>query len=249
MSNNKILVAIGDSFVYGHYGDDLNHESCWQRSWVKKLERIGNFKSSINMGAPGGNNQRSFRMLMDFLSEHYDPKEEYVLIYGITELMRSELVLSHEDMKKYNMPVFTYSPYDTKYDNIYAFGAWTVGKFKALNSPRNSITDYIETYHALLIDNKYMVNNIENQMLAVHFILNNYNIKHYFTETITLPGITFNAGKKLGIELPFIKYSYNNETCIMAKLLLNHGYKVNWCGHFDHDANEFLANYIHERIA
>ena len=89
MYSNTTLVAIGDSFIYGHYEDDLNYNSCWQRSWVKKLEKIGNFKTSINMGAPGGCNARSYRMLIKFLEDMYHNRVRTLAYKDLTKLIDS----------------------------------------------------------------------------------------------------------------------------------------------------------------
>ena len=91
MYEDTTLVVVGDSFVYGHLGDDLNVESCHNRSWVRQLEKIGNFKTSVNLGAPGGSNYRSIRVVYEYLDQHYNPDEKYLVIFAASELSRFEL--------------------------------------------------------------------------------------------------------------------------------------------------------------
>mgnify|MGYP000553990459 CR=1 FL=1 len=97
MFENKTLVGIGCSHVYGSYEGDYNIASCHERSWVNKLEKLGNFKSSINLGLEGGSNDRSVRELINFLKNN--SADSLVVIFSITELSRTEFPISNNNQK------------------------------------------------------------------------------------------------------------------------------------------------------
>lgn len=244
MYSNTTLVAIGDSFIYGHYEDDLNYNSCWQRSWVKKLEKIGNFKTSINMGAPGGCNARSYRMLIKFLEDIYDSKENYLLIYGITDMSRFELPVFNEDVIKNEIPICYWSPYDQPMVDyqIFPIGPWTMDQFR---TPK--VIDYIKFYYGFFDNAKYQTDRIIEQLLSISALLEKYNIKYYYFETGSSLGLLKN-NVRLGTVFPEIEFYYNGDKTLMANFLLDNGYKHSWCKHFNHDANEFLAEYIFNQI-
>lgn len=253
MFEGKTLVAVGDSFVYGHLGDDLDAESCHARSWVSKLEKLGGFESSYNLGAPGGSNLRNYRVLLDFLND-YKPNETYVVFIAASEVSRHELTLSRQAGINLNFPITQLCPYERKHQD---YGSNCIGNWTQFALERDSDTsrsqrviDYINLYYGLFYNIEYSNNLLHHQLVSMHCILNSLNIEHYFIETICDLGITWPAGKDLNLNLPFIEYRVDNGRLPvnLSTFLMWQGFRPASCGHFDHDANEFLAKYLLDQI-
>jgi len=249
MFHDKTLVVVGDSFVYGHLGDDINYESCWQRSWVKKLEHIGNFKNSINLGEPGGSNARSHRVIMDFIRNDYTANEQYVIIYATTDLSRFEFSISIENSLAYNIPLYYQNPLE-RHDEfqVYGVGSWTpdIIKNQANSEKSRPVLNYIEAYYNILFDENYERNKVVNQLIGLDHLFKNLNIQHYFMETVGFG--TIDAAKNAVENLPTIEFDFIGNKMIMSDWLQKYKFKPYPCSHFDHDANEFAAKYIYKQI-
>jgi hypothetical protein len=243
------LVVVGDSFIYGQLGQDYELNQCWARSWVSKLGIIGKFKSVTNLGSPGGSNQRSTRVLLNWLTEHYNSLEEYLIIYAVTELSRFEVAV--EDTKLiYDLNFIPYCPYE-KHQNIANIGSWSMD---CSVEPTN---DYLKAHYGIFRRDDYDKKKLAHDILLMTMFFKNLKIKHYFMETICNVGdswpsaetIPQNFYDSLGIVPQFIKFTnaqlYSNQEFFLKE----NGFKPALCSHFDHDANDFLANYIHKRIS
>lgn len=248
MFNDTTLIAVGDSFVYGHLGDDLNAETCHARSWVSKLGSMGNFKSVVNLGAPGGCNQRSFRVLLDYLDQYHDINEKYLVIFALSELHRFEFPILDKDInetKIYSVPI--YCPHENKLSDQHAIvpiGFWTPSAY-AKDCVQASLVNYIAGYYTYSAHDVYFEKTLTHQLSMLNSLLESMNIKCYFTTTILRADFVKNL-KFLKKKLATINYYNSVDTVLnMLEFLTAKKFKKFPCSHFDHDANEFLAKYIH----
>jgi len=243
--SDKILVAVGDSFVYGHLGDDLETESCHNRSWVKKLERLGNFKSSINLGVPGGSNQRSYRVLMDFLND-YGASEDYYVIFGITDISRFELPVSR-DHGLFPLPALCPYERENDYQNN-TIGLWTLdaGPDSFGTKVRQDLHQYLSLHYGYFYHEKYENNLLKHYLLSIHLMLEHFNIQHSFVEFVGNNLNCFDAGKKFNINLPTINFYQKNTRyrTVFKEFMISHNYAAYPCSHYDDVGNEFIAEYF-----
>jgi len=241
------LVAFGDSFVYGQYEDDLNYQSCWNRSWVSKLEKLGRFKSSINLAAPGASNSRSFRMLLKFLDEIYSPEENYLIIYAITDLSRFEVCLSADDFSYFKFVDIVHSPYDTAANDtkIAPIGPWIFNNPKSCCDDARVI-DSLKMYYGFLTNKNYHEKMFAQQLLAINNLMAANGLKHHYMTTLD-SNFFLKQFSKYKIELPIIQHRHGRHLTI-TDFLSESGFKPGSCGHFDHDGNQFLAENIYSQI-
>jgi hypothetical protein len=247
--SDKILVAVGDSFVYGHLGDDIETESCHSRSWVKKLEILGKFKSSINLGAPGGSNQRSYRVLMDFLNDR-DVNEQYYIIFATTELARFELPIGKEEAGTCMLPLDNYCPFERKhsYQN-YTAGPWTLEqleKFSLDTTVGRDLHKYLSLHYGYFYHEIYQRQMLDHYLTSVHLTLKYFNIEHSFVQFIGNRMLHSGVLKNLNIELPVINFYYKDTRykAHFQQFMSSHNYNAYPCAHYDDVGNRFIAEYI-----
>lgn len=249
MFENINLVVVGDSFVYGHLEKDLEPESCHARSWVSRLARIGNFKSWVNLGAPGGSNARTHRVLLDYICNHYDANSKYLFIYAISDLTRFELPMTRQDAMKHNIFTRTFSDSEMEVDpniNVATIGDWIPDKLLANNNAESTqLADYVKTHYETFSHRAYAERILGHQLLAVRTLFDSLGVDYCFTETTAALG-TLKKYKFLGKTLPTIDYKINDVSYRMDDFVSNHGFEIASCGHFNSEANEFLANYIYQ---
>jgi hypothetical protein len=240
--NDTTLVVVGDSFVYGHLGEDLNIESCHNRSWVRQLEKIGNFKTSVNLGSPGGSNYRSVRVLYEYLEQEYSPNEKYLVIFAASELSRFELPVNDHFGRILSITTNNPACYSTIENEIVAaaVGSWQ------LNSTNQKFSDFLSMHYASFNDDTYSEKILRNSLFSLKAVLNNLNIKSFFTSTILEPHILHEMSL-FGEKLPVIRYFYGpglEEN--IGKFLRFSGFKRYPCHHYDEHAYKFLADYIYK---
>lgn len=238
MFEDKTLVALGCSHTYGVYEQDLGSSpesinSCFERSWASKLSKLGNFKEVVNLSIPGGNNNRSERVLLNYLKKN---SEKLIVIFTITELSRFETVniLSHT------------SDTITEIHDNYGYqteGIWKVSE-EAVDIKRRK---FLEHYYVAMNHDVADTEAINRRVLLISTLLNSLKIEHYFIEMICKPDTI--EQQQLGFKIPTIsfqsKFGYN----INAMNWMIEHFKPGTCGHFDHDANQALADYIYKRIS
>jgi len=241
--NDTTLVVAGDSFVYGHLEDDLNAESCHNRSWVRQLEKAGNFKTSVNLGAPGGSNYRSIRVLYEYLEQEYSHNEKYLVIFAGSELSRFELPVNHNTGRTLTIVPEDPLHYDTIHNEIIAggIGSW------CLDFTNSKISDFVRMHYESFNDDIFSEKILRNSLFSLKAVLDDLNIESFFTATILNP-IVLSRMSLLGRKLPIIRYLYDMQVTGMTQLLLNSGFKQYPCKHFDEHAYKFLAEYILEQI-
>ena len=256
MFNDVTLVVVGDSFVFGHYGDDVGSDdesirSCWNRSWVKKLEKIAGFKNSINLSAPGGSNTRSVRKIMNFFSSEYSPEEKYFVIFAGTTVSRIELPILPEDLLHYKLLGVASSSINQLENSskfASALGVWTVDQIKRHEDPakwdKNKILEFLDTYYGIFFDIDYSICNFKHQIILMHTFLNSLNIPHYFMQTMS--DFKLDDIQMLDEELPIIRLFNQFGLDVALKQFLEFaGFEKGPCDHFDHDGNQFVAEYIY----
>lgn len=228
MFSNKTLVGLGCSHVYAPLGQDNSTDTCHNRSWVKKLERLGNFKSSVNLSIPGGSNQRSERMLMEYLETHGNL--DLVVVFGLTDLSRFELVIP-----------------DPTVDHLYSLkpiGPWCASQDYTKDVRELS---FMETLYGNFHSNNYETKMLNRKLLYLNSLLNRLNVEHYFIELHCHGGSI--VQEQFGIKLPLIHFKDQTEQPINAiRYIMSKGYEPDYTGHFDHDAHEFLAKLFYNQI-
>lgn len=228
MFDGKTLLAVGCSHVFAPLGEDFNPETCHQRSWVKKLERLGNFKNSINLAQSGASNQRSERVLMEYLeANNYN---DLVLAFGLTDLSRFELPRA-----------------DKVFDHLYhmsSIGPWCVSSEHTLDKRE---LNFMETLYGEFHSTNYETVMINRKMLYLNSFLNRLNIEHYFIEIHCHGGSIM--PNQFGIDLPLIHFKDDQGLPTNAiRHTMNQGYTPDYTGHFDHDGHEFLAKLFYDQI-
>ena len=243
MYSNKTLVGIGCSHVYGSLLDDENPVTCHERSWVKKLERLGNFKDSVNLGAPGGANNRSERVLFEYLQNNNT--DNLVVIISLSEISRKEFFRYMNDKGEMS---------------YIALGSWmlNMGKSNLQHAPDeftaekrkkdaetfpNNMKTFAELYYTYFHNSANDVKEVNRSVVLMHSLLKSLNIEHYFFEMLTVPNTI--QQEQLGFTIPMIKFKDALNYDINANNFLNYNKIIpGKCLHWDHDGNEFLAEHL-----
>ena len=235
MFEGKTLVGVGCSHVFGELGGDYNPATCHERSWVKKLERLGNFKNSVNLGRPGGSNKRSERVLLDYLKNNNT--QDLVVIFSITELSRLEL--------PYTMIVGGPT-------NFLGIGSWIIANDSSANYWKNNnpkrAYEFLETYYTHFHTDSNDKEEINSKVAMLHTLLQTLKVEHYFFEMICHPGTI--DREQFGLKIPMIDFKNQLGYQINAFNQIHLLGKINpgKCLHWDHDGHEYLARYFLEYI-
>lgn len=249
MYEDTTLVVVGDSFVYGHLGDDIDIESCHNRSWVRQLEKIGKFKTSVNLGIPGGSNYRSIRVIYEYLDQHYSPDEKYLVIFAASEMTRFELPVNDHVGRRYSIIYDNHDRYASIHDETVAatLGSWCLNSdISEKRCESGEFSNFLSMYYASFNDDIYSEKILRNSLFSLKAVLDKLNIKSFFTSTILLPD-TLDNMSFLGEKLPLIKYFYEPTLHDnIGQFLKQSGFKKYPCAHYDEQAYMFLANYIYE---
>lgn len=235
MYKGKKLVVVGCSHVYGSFQDQLLPEQAHQRSWVSKLSTKANFDKHVNLGSPGGSNQRSFRVIKEYVLKNLATIKDTVIMIGLTELARCELPsLDYA----YINPDHSFK--DRRY-HMNLLGPFNIGedsKFK----------NFIETYYGVFNIDDHNIKMINLELISIHLFLKHFEIEHYFPSMLVPSTVLDTSPLKLPIiifeQWPAIDYAKRN------------GFKVGKeidssfdCNHLDHDGNNFIADYILKEIS
>ena len=110
--SDHILLSFGDSFTFGdgllpyptaifeHY--QAEHEIYgWKAknlTYTKKLSEAMKFKGHVNFGIPGGSNQHSVRMLVEFLQQNPDlDRSKIFVLFGVTNIYRETISYTNKN--------------------------------------------------------------------------------------------------------------------------------------------------------
>jgi hypothetical protein len=242
MFEDKILIGVGCSHTAGDYNNEyfLGNNDCIERSWVKKLERIGNFKDSVNLSLPGGSNYRSERVLLRYLKENPDNLKNSIIIFTITELSRFETVnmlnLSQDEIHKQEQVNSDWG--------YMSEGVWKLEDNADWVDKRRK--QFLEYYYSLYSHNSADIEIINRKVLMISSLLSRLGIEHYFLEMICTPGTI--EEEQLGFKIPMINFLEDKKPKMNAIDWMLQSFKRGSCGHFDHDANQALADYIYKQL-
>lgn len=235
--SNKTLVAAGCSHTYGQFLGNINETLSHDRSWVRKLERMAGFKSSINLAQPGASNKRSFRVLTDFLLKNINNLSDYVFMMGTTELFRTEMP-SQIRLNLYK-DRFSKEPY---YINLIQPCAIDF-------TSDDRIRDFLELYFGLFSVDAYERKMMNHDMLRFHIFLNHYQVEHYFP--VMMGSISEFESKVGNLTLPYIRFNGQDA----FRELRDKGFKMGAdvepdsdCRHYDHDGHEYMAKVIYQSM-
>lgn len=238
----KTIVGVGCSHVFGSYLNENNlkyREECWPRSWVHKMQqRYYPDGTSVNLGAPGGSNQRSLRVIKNYVIDNLENAKDMIVIFGITDASRFELVTTQElSVNGVNESLAN------KNYTAYAVGTWFQFSDKYLQT-------YLDIHYGVFYNDEYVIEQTSMDMLTLHTFLKNYSIEHYFLNVIVSPDLYNNTA--MWNRMPLIRLGGNVN---MIEYARKNGYKVGRdihpdidCNHLDHDGNEFLATKIYNEM-
>jgi len=231
MFENKTLVGLGCSHTYGQVLDDFNRETCHERSWVKKLERIGNFKESVNLALPGGSNARSERVLFDFLKNN---NKDLLVIFTVTELSRFETFNAES----------TEAPFGSEID----IGYQAEATWKLLPDLEHKIdpkkVEYLQYHYSMCSGHRDDVLSINRRIVLIHSFLKLLNIEHYFVEMVMAPGTI--RREQFGFTLPFIEFKPKGKPWQLFTAFdwVEENYGLESCKHWNHEGSQGLAEYM-----
>jgi hypothetical protein len=243
MFDGKILIGVGCSHTAGDYNNEYykGSNSCIERSWVKKLERIGNFKDSVNLALPGGSNYRSERVLIDYIKKNPNNLKDSIVIFTVTELSRFETVniikSTYDDVHKQER---------VGVEKEWAYmseGIWKLDNDQIVDAKRRQFLEY---YYSIYSHNEADVSLINRKVIMISSLLHRLGIEHYFLEMICTPETI--QEEQLGFNIPMINFVEGNGPKMNAIDWMKKKFKRGPCGHFDHDANQALAEYIHDQL-
>jgi len=233
----KTLVATGCSHTYGSFLIDNEETTCHARSWVKKLERIGEFDHSVNLATGGGSNGRAFRVIKEYILANLNCLHDKVIMFGITEPARFELP----------SPVNFNLDRDLTFKSNYfmnKFGPWQINN----NDQLGKFLPFAETYFGCFTVDRHLRHTLFLDMFAMHILLKHFNIEHYFFAF----RVYREYFKGYPIDMLPLFFFNNGDAVDFAK---SKGFKVGKniipsvdCNHLDHDGNQFIAECIYEMI-
>lgn len=174
------LVVIGDSWTYGSEirnpdfpeeikdWDELNDEYRISRIWPTKLCEKLNFDECINLSFPGASNDRSVRILTNWLTQEYLVKNketnDLFVIIGLTSPERKD---------------FFYSD-DLDENERFWVTLWPMWKHKYRQEPINDLSKvYVKNFWNV----EEYVNRYLTQILFLNSFLEKHNIRHLFFQS------------------------------------------------------------------
>ena len=230
MYEGKTLIGIGCSHTFGEYGEQYIGEDssdawiCHNRSWVKKLETLGNFKSSINLAAPGGGNDRSIRVLLDYLENNNT--DNLVVIFAITEISRLEFPKIRPNLVTYE---------------ITKSGLWETDP--SINTDM-SYQKFIKQFYSEYYSHEFQKKLLKQRLIMLDVFLKSLNIEHYFINMLCIDEDIVDIKSSIPL-IEFYVESYSGNVIDCVKKL---NFKPDNTNHFDHDANVYIAKYICDNI-
>ena len=237
MFEGQTLIAAGDSHTYGQYLYDDKPETCHERSWVKKLEQLGNFDKSINLSRSGGSNDRIFRVLHEHVERNYKTIKDSVIIIAMTDPIRFEIPSLER----------TYFATDSSnYDsNSYVINAVNISNLSSCED--NTVApQFLDTYYKYFYVEEYTFKMLNQKIIAFSSLLNRLGVEHYFTDFLS-NNTFFESPQYMGMTFPYLRIFEDRFDNVMNATKIS-GFKVgndfdpeSKCNHLDHDGNQFIA--------
>lgn len=261
----KKLVTLGCSHTVGSYLDTPGNswaelETCHQRSWSRKLAKLLNVDEEFNLAINGGSNYRSIRVLMEWINKNYKDKfddPELLIVFSITEPMRFEVPVSTLLTPGVKNKLRSFG--NNKINNewyMHTAGPWEINA--APSHPAYS--EFIKYRYGLFSHDDHEFKSLGHNLIMLHYFLKYHNIKHYFFHGIDVYDTSLPYIPEF-VNLPIIKLTLKDDKDFVTNafgpggFLTSYGFKRGFevkpesgCAHFDHDANQFLAEYIYDKI-
>lgn len=168
------LIVIGDSWTYGseirdpNFGkeindwDQQNDEYRLPKIWPTKLSKMLGFDECINLSYPAASNDRSVRVLINWLTQVYFSKskstDEVFVIVGLTSPERKD---------------FYYKDEEKSSDNFW-MTLWPMWTHKYLQEPINKFS---EMYIKYFWNKEEYANRYVNQLFQLQTLFERHNIK------------------------------------------------------------------------
>jgi hypothetical protein len=167
------LIVIGDSWTYGseirdpNFSDEIkdwdqiNDEYRLPKIWPTKLTKTLGFDECINLSYPAASNDRSVRVLINWLTQEYFIKkkstDEIFVIVGLTSPERKDFYYKNEEKEG---------------DNFW-MTLWPMWKHKYLQEPINELSDIYVKY---FWNKEEYTNRYVNQIFQLQTLFQHYNI-------------------------------------------------------------------------
>lgn len=169
------LIVIGDSWTYGseirdpEFTDDIkdwdevNDEYRLPKIWPTKLSKMLGFDECINLSYPAASNDRTVRVLINWLTQEYIskllPTDEIFVIVGLTSPERKDFYYRNEE----------------KIGENFWMTLWPMWKHKYLQEPINKFADiYVKHFW----NKEEYTNRYVNQLFQLQTLFERYGIKH-----------------------------------------------------------------------
>ena len=255
MFKDKTIVGVGCSHVYGVFLNEKHwdqRESCWNRSWIKKLENLTEADKSINLGLPGSSNTRSHRVIRNFVLENLNSKENFVIFFGITEIARLELPIQKDILTTFDGAIPRDDSFNSEgkdYELLTPGPFSIIEKFGIRNRTHKTFVEYLEEYYGKFYADEYEIEKLNLDLISLHLFLTSFEIEHYFVTMLGYEGLfEKNPFRK---KLPLFTFDGGDAITYAREL----GYKVGfdhdpsiYCHHLDDDGNQFLAETILDKV-
>jgi hypothetical protein len=269
---NHTLITLGCSHTFGTYinesGTTLAElESCHARSWSRKLKKIGGFDREYNLSLNGGSNERSIRVLLNFLQNTNEKNEMLTVLFPITEPIRFEIGVDTEMKpaygKDFQATLSKASDMNDQY-RVLKVGPWE------LNPPEifdKDYHDYVKLRYGFFDQERFVINKLRQQIVMLSGLLTTLKIRHYFFNGLSEPENYESVFSNY--KIPYIRFFGNpivqtngeesfrqtNAFGPVGFLRMMKGFKTgedfvpeSKCRHFSDDANQFLAEYLFEEM-
>jgi len=260
----KKLVTLGCSHTLGSYLDTPGNsrrelEQCHSRSWSRKLATLLGTEQEFNLSINGGSNARSIRVLMEWIKQTYNDKFEdpdLLIVFSITEPIRFEIPVN-ADLTPGIIPNTLSLGNDKINDEwtTHRAGPWEINTCHNIN-----YSEYIKNHYGLFNNDEHEYKILTHKLVMLHYFLKSHNIKHYFFHGIDVSDF-YKPFMPAFVKLPIIKLTRKDDRDFETNAFgpggfltsngFNRGLDVkprSGCAHFDHDGNQFLAEYIYKQI-
>jgi hypothetical protein len=168
------LIVIGDSWTYGseirdpNFNDEIkdwnseNDDYRLPKIWPTKLSKMLGFDECINLSYPAASNDRTVRVLINWLTQEYfsksKPTDEIFVIVGLTSPERKDFFYRDEEIPGHN----------------FWMTLWPMWKHKYLQEPINKFADLYVKY---FWNKEEYANRYVNQIFQLQTLFERYNIK------------------------------------------------------------------------
>lgn len=241
MFKNKNLVAFGCSHTFGSLLDDNDPVTSFPRSWVHKLSEMTNASGYENFAIPGGSNDRSFRLLLNYIFNNTkDDFSNDVVLIGLTATSRFERFVKETEFDK-KQAVYDHGLISID-NKKFATVRFLLSELDRLEMDED-YRQYIKIHYEYFSEIAHELDSLAKYLELLSCFLKSKKIEHYFLGILGCEYINLYSK-----DLPFIWFEDHNDRYSASSFAGLNGVGAASCGHLDHDGNQFLAEYIHKKI-